>query len=171
MHHAEFDGAHLHDFGTERGKLEHFLVSDFVHAVGFRHHARIRGVNAVHVGVDVAALGADRCSDRHCRGVGTAAPERGDAAGCLVHALKAGNDRDLVVDDQLLGEPLGIVGHRAVILEDDVDLLPRGAGAVLLLIEPDRGVDLPAGPPPTTTNRIADAVWRWAGAFSPGSTT
>ena len=97
VHHAELDRAHLHDLGAERGKLEHFLVRDLVQAVRLRHHARVGGVDAIDVGVDVAAFGADRGRDRHRRGVGAAAAERGDAAGFLVHALEAGDDRDLLV--------------------------------------------------------------------------
>ncbi len=36
---------------------------------------------------------------------------------------EAREDRDLVVDDQLLRQPLGDVGHAGVVLEDDLDLL------------------------------------------------
>ena len=63
---------------------------------GARHHARVGGVDAVDVGVDVAAVGLDRGGDRHRRGVGAAAAERGDAAGVLVDALEAGDHRDLL---------------------------------------------------------------------------
>ena len=60
-----------------------------------RHHARVGGVDAVHIGVDVATLGTDGGRDRNRRGVGAAAAKRGDAPGLLMHALEAGNDRDL----------------------------------------------------------------------------
>ena len=97
MHHAELDRAHLHDLGAERSKLEHFLVRDLVHAVRLRHHARVGGIDAVHVGVDVATLGADCGRDRHGRGVGAAPAKRGDTAGFLMRALEARDDRDLAV--------------------------------------------------------------------------
>ena len=97
MQHAEFDRAHLHDLGAERGKLEHFFVGDLVEPVRGRHHARVGGVDAIDVGIDVATLGADRGRDRDGGGIGAAAPERGDAAGLLVHALEAGDDGDLLV--------------------------------------------------------------------------
>ena len=45
---------------------------------------------------------------------------------------EAGDDADLVVDDQLLREALGVVGNRAVILDDDLDLLAGDGVAVLL---------------------------------------
>jgi hypothetical protein len=64
VHHAELDRAHLHDLGAERGELEHFLVGDLGKPLRARHHARIGGVDAVDVGVDVAALGLDRRRDR-----------------------------------------------------------------------------------------------------------
>ena len=46
----------------------------------FVHDARIGGVDAVHIGIDVAAVGLDRRGDRHRAGVGPAAPKRGDPA-------------------------------------------------------------------------------------------
>ena len=95
VHHAELDRAHLQDLGAERGHFQHLLERDLVEAARLRHDARIGGVDAVDVGVDVAAVGLDRGGDRDRRGVGAAAAERGDAAGVLVHALEAGDHRDL----------------------------------------------------------------------------
>ena len=96
VHHAELDRAHLQHLGAERGELQHFLERDLVEPLRLRHHARVGGVDAVDVGVDVAAVGLDRGGDRHRRGVGAAAAERGDAAGLLVDALEAGDHRDLL---------------------------------------------------------------------------
>ena len=96
VHHAELDRAHLQHLGAERGELQHFLERDLVEPLRARHHARVGGVDAVDVGVDVAAVGLDRGGDRDRRGVGAAAAERGDAAGVLVHALEAGDHRDLL---------------------------------------------------------------------------
>ncbi len=97
VHHAELDRAHLHDLGAERGQLQHFLERDLVEAARLRHDARVGGVDAVDVGIDVAAFGADRGRDRDRRRVRAAAAERRDAAGLLVHALEAGDDGDLLV--------------------------------------------------------------------------
>jgi len=58
------DRAHLHDLGAERGELEHFLVGDLGQPARARHDARVGGVDAVDVGVDVAALGSNRGRDR-----------------------------------------------------------------------------------------------------------
>ena len=118
MNHAELDRAHLHHLGAERGELQHLLVGDLGHAAGARHDARVGGVDAVDVGVDVAALGPDRRRDRHRRGVGAAAPERGDAAGLLVDALEAGDHRHLLALLEAL-EQLGAV---------DVEDARRGMG-------------------------------------------
>ena len=46
---------------------------------------------------------------------------------------EAGEEVDLVVDDQLLREALGVVGHGAVVLDDDLDLLAGDRVAVLRL--------------------------------------
>src|SRR6185437_7098531 len=96
VHHAELDRAHLHHLGAERGKLQHFLVGYLVETARCFDHARIGGVNAVDVGIDVAAFGADGGGDRHRRGVRAAAAERGDAAALLVQALEAGDHRHLL---------------------------------------------------------------------------
>src|SRR4029077_7759888 len=96
MHHAELHRAHLHHFGAERSELQHFLERDLVEPPRPRHHARIGGVDAINVRVDVAAVGADRGRDRDSRRIRTAAAERGDALRLLVQALEAGDDRDLL---------------------------------------------------------------------------
>ena len=44
------------------------------------HDARVGGVDAVDVGVDLALVGLQRRGERHRRGVGAAAAERGDVA-------------------------------------------------------------------------------------------
>ena len=58
-----------------------------------RDHARVAGIDAVDIGVDVAAVGADGGGNGHRRGIRSAAPQGGDAAGLLVHALETGDDR------------------------------------------------------------------------------
>ena len=79
--------------GAERSELQHFLEGDFVEPARPRHDARVRGVDAIDVGVDVAAVGADGGRDRDRRGIRSAAAERSDAAGVLVQALEAGDHR------------------------------------------------------------------------------
>ena len=81
VHHAEFDRAHLQHLGAERGQLQHFLERDAVEPARLRHHPRVGGVDAVDVGVDVAAVGMDGGRDRDRRRIGAAAAERGDPAG------------------------------------------------------------------------------------------
>ncbi len=59
-----------------------------------RHHARIGGVDAVDIGVDVAAIGLDGGRERHRARVRAAAPERRDASRLRVEALEAGDHGD-----------------------------------------------------------------------------
>ena len=51
----------------------------------------------------------------------------------------------MIVDDQFLRQPLGVVGHAAGIAQDDLDLLAGDRVAVLLHVEIDGGLDLLAG--------------------------
>jgi 2-polyprenyl-6-hydroxyphenyl methylase/3-demethylubiquinone-9 3-methyltransferase len=96
------------------------------------HHARIGGVNAVHIGIDVAALGADSSSYRHRRSIGAATSKRRDAPCFFVHALKAGNDCDLTVLLEALDQ-LGAVhlkdASRAVCVVGQDRQLPALPGA------------------------------------------
>ena len=58
---------------------------------------------------------------------------------------KPARNGDLVVDHQLLRQPLGDVGHAGVVLQDDLDLLAGDRRAVARLVELHRRVDLLAG--------------------------
>jgi hypothetical protein len=59
MHHGQFDRAHLQHLGAERGHFQHFLEGDLRQALRLRHDARIGRVDAVDIGVDIAAVGLD----------------------------------------------------------------------------------------------------------------
>ena len=104
VHHRKLDRAHLHHLGAERRHLEHFLERDLLHAGRARHDARVGRVDAVDVGVDVAAVGLNggRHSDRGS--VRAAAPERGDAAGFLVQPLEARDDGDFLALTEALDQ-------------------------------------------------------------------
>src|SRR5262249_34888974 len=49
---------------------------------------------------------------------------------------------DLVVDDQLLRQALGVVGHAGVVLDDQIDLLAADGRAVLVHVLLDAGLHL-----------------------------
>ena len=84
----KFDRARLHDLAAERGELEHLVVADFRRAsCAVLHHARIGGVDAVHVGVDLALVRLDRRGERDGGEIRAAAAERGDLA-VIVDALE-----------------------------------------------------------------------------------
>jgi len=98
---GELDGARLHDLGAEAGQFEHFVVGDLRQLAGSLHDARISGVNAIDVRVDLAEIGLDRRRQRDGRKVGTAAAERGDLplAGL---PLEAGDNHDVATIEQLV---------------------------------------------------------------------
>ena len=65
---------------------------------------------------------------------------------------------DLVVDDHLLDEAAGVVGHTAIVPQDDFDLLAGDHVAVVLHVEPCAGPGLPArGSEPGSGHRKAHA--------------
>ncbi|BBC02841.1 DNA mismatch repair protein [Bradyrhizobium elkanii USDA 61] len=102
-----FDGAAAPAF-AEPGQFQHVLERDLVEPARLRHHAGVGGVDAVDVGVDVAAVGAQRGRDRHRRGVRAAAAERGDAAAVGIDALEAGDHGDFLALLEA-GDDLGAV--------------------------------------------------------------
>ena len=75
VQHGNFHRAGLQDLGAQGGHFQHFFVSDLLQPPRLGHDARVGGVNAVHVGIDVATRRADTGGHRHRTGVGTAAPQ------------------------------------------------------------------------------------------------
>ena len=85
----------------------------------FGTSARVGRVDAAHVGVDLAVLGAERCGERDRGRVGAAAPERRHV---LVgrHALESGDEDDPVLVERLVDPPRAHV--------DDLRLAVRRVG-------------------------------------------
>ena len=90
----ELDRARLQHLGAERRHLEHLVVGDAGELARVRHHVRVGGVDAVHVGEDLAHVGLERRGQRDAGEIGAAPAQRRDVAG-LGHALKARDDDDL----------------------------------------------------------------------------
>ena len=96
---GDFDRPELHHLRARSGELQHLVVGDLLKLPRVGHDARIGGVDAVDVGVDLAEVGLERGGQRDGRQVRTAAAERRDlAAGRL--PLKAGDDDDVAGVEQ-----------------------------------------------------------------------
>ena len=71
---GKFHRARLHHFRAEAGEFEHFVVGNFLELLRAGHNARVGGVNAVDVGINLAQVGFERRgaarsrSDRSRRG-------------------------------------------------------------------------------------------------------
>ncbi len=112
--------------------FQHLFERDLLQALGLGHNARIGGVDAVDVGVDVAAICVDRRRDRHRRGVRSAASQRGDASGLLVDALETGNDGHFLALLEALDQLLAVDvedARRAVDIAGQDRNLPALPGA------------------------------------------
>jgi hypothetical protein len=96
VHHAEFHRADLQHLGALGSQFQHVLERDLVEPARLGNHARVGGVDAIDVGVDIAAVGMNGSRNRHRRGIGAAAPERGDSPGLRIDALEAGDDGDFL---------------------------------------------------------------------------
>ena len=99
--HAEpagvFDAAQVQDLGAGGGQFQHFLAGDRVDLLGGGNHARVGGVDAVHVGVDLADVGFQGGGQGHGGGVRAAAAQGGDFVGGAAHALEPGHDGDVAL--------------------------------------------------------------------------
>ena len=99
--HSHLDGAGLQHPGAQRGHLQHLLVGDPIKFPRSRHDPRIGRVDAVHVGIDIAAFGRQRRGQRHRGGIG-AAPAQGGHPVARRDALKSGHHRDLPLAEAAL---------------------------------------------------------------------
>ena len=93
---GKFDRARLHHLRAEAGEFEHFVVGNFLELLRARHDARVGGVNAVHVGVNLAKVGLQRRGQRDGGQIRTAAAQRGDLA-FGGFALETGDDDDVAL--------------------------------------------------------------------------
>ena len=59
---------------AQAGKLQHLVEGDLIQLARARHQARVRGVNAVHVRVDLAQVRVQRGRNGHGAGVGAPRP-------------------------------------------------------------------------------------------------
>ena len=80
---------------AQAGKLQHLVEGDLIQLARARHQARVRGVNAVHVRVDLAQVRVQRGRNGHGAGVGAAASQGGDVV-VAVQALEARDHHDAV---------------------------------------------------------------------------
>ncbi|OWK25321.1 hypothetical protein AJ87_11245 [Rhizobium yanglingense] len=128
VYHGKLDRADLQHLGAERGHFEHFLESDLFQSTRLRHDARIGRIDAVDIGIDIAAIGFDSSRDRHRRRIRTAAAKRRYPI-VRPETLEAGDDGNLT-----LAHALNDIGT--------VDF--KDAGSAMRIVGADR--NLPALP-------------------------
>jgi hypothetical protein len=119
--HRQFHGPGLQDLGAEGGEFEHLLEGDLVQLAGLGADAGVGGVDAVNVGVDVAAFGAEGGGEGDGGGVRSAPAQGGDPA-FGADALEARDDHDL--------EAFGELGVDVVAGNADKAGLAVGRGGV-----------------------------------------
>ena len=123
----ELDRPQREHAAAGRGHLEHLVERDARELPRARDDARVGGVDAFDVGVDLAHVGAERGRQRDRGGVGAAAAERGDVL-ARRHALEAGDDRDLARRERLadaVGPDLDDLRLAVVGVGDDPGLANR----------------------------------------------
>ena len=133
VHHRHLDGANLQHLGAKRRHFQHFLEGDPVEPTRLGHDARIGRIDPVHVRIDIAAVRLDGGCDGDRAGVGTAAPERRQAASRFMDALETGDDGDFLAREALSQTGLfngfdagGAVRVRGA--DRDLPALPRAGG-------------------------------------------
>ena len=102
---------HLHrtvveHLGAQGGQLQHLVVGDLLQLPRPFDVAGICGVDAVHVGINLAEIRVEHSGQGHRRGIGAAPAQGGDIL-ILVEALEAGDDDNGVLV-QLGQHPLRI---------------------------------------------------------------
>jgi 2-polyprenyl-6-hydroxyphenyl methylase/3-demethylubiquinone-9 3-methyltransferase len=97
----KLERARLHHLGAEARQFEHLVVGNLLELLRVRHDARVGGVNAVHVRVNLAEVGLERGGKRNRRQIRTAAAQRRDLAFRRL-ALEAGHDDDIARFEQFV---------------------------------------------------------------------
>jgi hypothetical protein len=69
VHHGQLDRPDLQHLGSERCHFQHLLEGDLLHPPCLGLDPRIRGVDTIDIGVDVAPVCPHRGGNRHCAGV------------------------------------------------------------------------------------------------------
>ena len=111
---GQLHAAVVEHLGPLRRQLQHLVIGNFLQLPGRGNQAGVRGVHAVHVGVDLAEVRPERRRQGHGAGVGPA-PAQGGHVPHPVDPLEAGHQNDLV----LVQLPLDALG---------VDALDAGVG-------------------------------------------
>ena len=88
----EFQRARMQYFGAQAGEFHHFFKSDGIEQASVFDDARVGGIDAGDIGVDLAFIGIERGGDRNGGGIGAATAEGGDSA-TGGDALEAGDHR------------------------------------------------------------------------------
>ena len=86
--HRNLDRARLQHLGADGGQLQHFLIGYFLHFARLGHDAGICGVDAIDIGIDIAALGGKSPGQSDSSSIRPAASQSGDVV-CISNALKA----------------------------------------------------------------------------------
>ena len=105
VEHAHFNRSRVH-LRAIAGELQHLFVVHLVQLAGFGHQPGVGGVDALDVGVHLAARCFQAGGERDRGGVGTAAPQRGSVQ-VLGDALEARHD-DYAAQLQLARDPFGL---------------------------------------------------------------
>ena len=71
---AQLNGTGVH-LGAGGGQFQHFLIADGRQPARFGNGARVGGIDARHIRIDVAAVSPQRRRQRHRSRIGTAAPQ------------------------------------------------------------------------------------------------
>ena len=101
---GELHRARLHHLGAEAGEFEHLVVRNFLEFFRRGHDARVAGVDAIDVRVNLAEVGLEYGRQRDRREVGAAAAQRGDVA-LARFALESGDDGHVAGVEQRVDFP------------------------------------------------------------------
>ncbi|MNE64691.1 hypothetical protein D3C80_1601150 [compost metagenome] len=94
MHHGQFHGTNLQDLRAERCHFKHFLKRDLLHTTRLRLNARVCSINAIDVGIDIAAIRLDGGGDCNSRRIGAATAQRCNTI-IRANTLETGDDSNL----------------------------------------------------------------------------
>ena len=92
--HSKAHRARLQHLGANAGQFQHLFIGHVLELAGLGHDARVGGIDAIDIGIDIATVRLEPGRHRHRAGVRATTAQRRDPA-IIAHALKSGDHRDL----------------------------------------------------------------------------
>ena len=97
----KLNSSDIYDFRPGCRQLQHFFIRDSVQLLCFRNNPRVSAEDTINIGVDLADVRVQRCSECHGRRVRPTTPQSRNVPGIVIEPLEACNNGNCAVIQSL----------------------------------------------------------------------